>query len=161
MNKLSLIFTALRVYKDARSQETSTLRGAITGTLAAGAIVGLWYMGADLSAEQIGLVITAIMGLDSILKIVLPDQLGTARLEAQRADTLSPSLPPLELVGRSEPALVDQTSAGAGDAGPDPGAVRHADRLRQPVPADHRSQRVEPIDPNTYPRFGAGFGDRD
>lgn len=76
MNKLSLIFTALRVYRQARGNEASTLRGVITGTLAAGVVVGLGFMGADLSAEQIGLILAAITGIDAVLKIVLPDQLG-------------------------------------------------------------------------------------
>lgn len=76
MVKLSLIFTALRVYRQARGKETTTWRGIITGTLAAGTIIVLGYFGAELSAEQIGIVLATTAGIDAILKIVLPDQIG-------------------------------------------------------------------------------------
>ncbi|MDS4026108.1 MAG: hypothetical protein RKO25_03820 [Candidatus Contendobacter sp.] len=81
MNKVTLIFTALAAYKQARAQESTTLRGIIIGSLTVAAIVTLWFMGADLSAEQIGLIITSIAGFDQVLKIVLPDQLGAKKNE--------------------------------------------------------------------------------
>lgn len=71
-----MIFTAFRVYRQARARESSTLRGAITGFLAAGVVVALWSMGVELTAEQIGVVLASITGLDAVLKIALPDQLG-------------------------------------------------------------------------------------
>ncbi|MDG4594219.1 MAG: hypothetical protein P9F75_00745 [Candidatus Contendobacter sp.] len=83
MNKISLIFTALRAYKQARGQEATTLRGIIAGTLAAGAITGLWWMGAELSADQISLVMGAVYGVDTVLKIVMPDQLKRGTHEHQ------------------------------------------------------------------------------
>ena len=121
MNKLELIFTTLRAYNQARTQETSTLRGVIAGTLAAGAIAGLWWMGADLSADQVGLVMSAVYGVDMVLKIVLPDQLKRGTHD----DETMPALPPIELQGRAD----------AGDAGVNAGSVRAADGLRQPVPS--------------------------
>jgi len=145
MNKLSLIFTALRAYRQARGKETTTLRGVIAGTLAAGAIAGLWWLGAELTADQISLVMGAVYGVDTVLKIVLPDRLG-----GTHDDEPVPALPPIELQGRSD----------AGDAWADAGSVRATDRMRQPVPAvDY------PIiggSDDTYPNLPpAGFGDRD
>lgn len=87
MNKLSMVFAALRAYREARGQEGSTVRGVVTGLLAAGAIVGLGFMGADLSAEQIGLVLAAISGIDAVLKIVLPDDMGGPSRETNAAQT--------------------------------------------------------------------------
>ena len=94
MNKLSLIFTALRAYKQARGQETTTLRGVICGTLAAASIAGLWWMGADLTADQISLVMGVVYGVDTVLKIVLPDRFG-----GTHDDETVPALPPIELQG--------------------------------------------------------------
>lgn len=138
MNKLSLIFTALRAYQQARGKETTTLRGVIAGTLAAGAIAGLWWMGAELSADQVSLVMGAVYGVDTVLKIVLPDRLGGTHDE----ETV-PALPPIELQGRA-----------------DTGPVRSADGLRQPVPSDDQPEQVGADD--TYPNMALlGFGDRD
>jgi hypothetical protein len=143
MNKLSLFFTALRVYRQARGQETTTLRGVIAGTLAAGAITGLWWMGAELTADQISLVMGAVYGVDTILKIVMPDRLG----ETHDDETVS-ALPQIELQGRAD----------AGDAGVDAGAVRAVDGLRQPVPpVDYPIGGADDTYPNLPP---AGFGDR-
>ena len=143
MNKLSLLFTALRVYRQARGQETTTLRGVIAGTLAAGAITGLWWMGAELTADQISLVMGAVYGVDTILKIVMPDRLG----ETHDDETVS-ALPQIELQGRAD----------AGDAGVDAGAVRAVDGLRQPVPpVDYPIGGADDTYPNLPP---AGFGDR-
>ncbi len=114
MNKISMIFTALRVYRQARGKEASTLRGTITGTLAAGVVVGLGFMGADLSAEQIGLILAAITGIDAVLKIVLPDQLGGSNNGKTNA---------AQNLGNADPVRVD----------PDP--ARAVDRLRQ-LPTD-------------------------
>ncbi|MCU0806560.1 MAG: hypothetical protein MUC53_01005 [Candidatus Contendobacter sp.] len=109
MNKLSLAFTAMRVYRQARGKETSTWRGVITGTLAAGIVVVLGYLGADLSAEQIGLVLATVTGIDAILKIVLPDTLGGKSNK------------------KADPA---QNLGGAGFAGADPDPTHAPDRLR-------------------------------
>ncbi|MDG4549855.1 MAG: hypothetical protein P9F19_01390 [Candidatus Contendobacter sp.] len=128
MNKLSLIFTALRAYKDARSKETSTLRGTITGLLAAGTIFSLGYMGADLSAEQIGLILAAITGIDSVLKIVLPDQLG-AKNDGKKNDAQN--------IGHTD------------RAGADPDPARGADGLRN---VQTRAEPGEDSDPATDAR---------
>jgi len=141
MNKLSLIFTALRAYRQARGKETTTLRGVIAGTLAAGAIAGLWWMGAELTADQISLVMGAVYGVDAVLKIVLPDRLGETN-----DDETVPALPPNELQGRAD----------AGDAWADAGSVRATDRMRQPVPANPGPDSI------TQPNGGneSGWGDR-
>ncbi len=95
MNKVTLIFTALAAYKQARAQESTTLRGIIIGTLTVAAIVTLWFMGADMSADQIGLIITSITGFDQVLKIILPDQLGAKKNEngnhAENLDSNNPA----------------------------------------------------------------------
>lgn len=121
MNKLSLIFTVLRAYKQARGKETTTLRGVICGTLAAASIAGLWWMGADLSADQISLVMGAVYVVDTILKIVLPDRFG-----GTHDDETVPALPAIESPGWSD----------AGYDGVDASPVRANDGLRQSVPTD-------------------------
>ena len=70
---------------------------------------------------------------------LLPDEPKNVRIE----------LPPIDLQGRPE----------SGDAPADPRSVQPADELR--LSARRRPGPAGTADPNTYPRFGAGFGDRD
>lgn len=127
MNKLTLIFTTLRVYRQARGQEGSTIRGIITGVLAAGAVVGLWYMGADMDAQQIGLVLSAIAGIDSVFKIVMPDKIGDRKQDGHTNEV--PVLPPIDLVARKSSTVYHD---GAID---DRGGVA-ADGMCQSVPSN-------------------------
>ena len=138
MNKLSLIFTALRAYKQARGQETTTLRGVICGTLAAASIAGLWRMGPDLTADQISLVMGVVYGVDTVLKIVLPDRFG-----GTHDDETVPALPPIELQGRP---------------GVDASPVRAADGLRQPVQA-YPGPGTD-TEQDSMGRYNPGWGDK-
>ena len=124
-----------------RLREPSTWRGLVWLATVAGL---------SLRPEQAEAIVTVGMALAGLLGVFL-------------ADTNPPSqLPPIELVGRSSVApLADQGRAVVGDAGLGVGAVQPVDRVCQPMQANYRPQRVEPVDPNTYPRFGSGFGDRD
>lgn len=124
MNKVMMIFTAFRVYRQARARESSTLRGAITGFLAAGVVVALWSMGVELTAGQIGVVLASITGLDAVLKIALPDQLGGRNKDDQKG------------------------VAGADSVGTDPDHSRGADGLRvMPTHDDAREDTASPLDP--------------
>lgn len=76
---------------------------------------------------------------------LLPDEPKTVRIE----------LPPIDLQGRgTAPPCPDRDEADLGI-----GAVQPADELR--LSAQRRPGPAGTADPNTYPRFGAGFGDRD
>ena len=70
---------------------------------------------------------------------LLPDEPKTVRIE----------LPPIDL----------QSRPGADDAALGVGAVQPADELR--MQTERRPGAAVSADPNTYPRFGSGFGDRD
>ena len=74
---------------------------------------------------------------------LLPDEPKTVRIE----------LPPIDLQSRPE----------SGNAPADSQFVRPADGLREsvPVPPQSPARTYQSADPNTYPRFGSGFGDRD
>ena len=74
---------------------------------------------------------------------LLPDEPKTVRIE----------LPPIDLQSRPE----------SGNAPVDSQFVRPADGLCEsvPVPPESASGSYSSVDPNTYPRFGSGVGDRD
>lgn len=116
----------------ARLCEPSTWRGLV------------WLMtvaGLSLRPDQAEAIVAAGMALAGLLGVFLADEPKTVKTE----------VPPIELQGRIEPA----------DAPVDPQPVRPADRVRQPVPSQDSARPYPPTDPNTYPRFGSGFGDRD
>lgn len=96
----------------------------------------LTVLGLSLRPDQAEAIITVGMALAGLLGVFLRDEPKTVRSE----------LPPIVLQGRSE----------SGDAALGVGAVHPADGLRVPP-----VRQSGPMDPNTYPRFGSGFGDRD
>lgn len=113
------------------------------------------------------------MALAGLLGVFLSDE-RTAPVErvavGGTGDSVAPgagagvdALPDIELVGTSMETPRRASPAGAG--GDDQRAVPAgaADRLREPVPMPPESPARPYIsdDPNTYPRFGTGFGDRD
>ncbi|MDS4030780.1 MAG: hypothetical protein RKO66_11995 [Candidatus Contendobacter sp.] len=137
MNKVVMIFTALNAYRKARGQETTTLRGVIAGALAAGAIAGLWWMGADLSADQVGLVMSAVYGVDTVLKIVLPDRLERGTHEKPNA---------AQNIGGPDPNRSDRDRD-------------NADDRMQRMPADGGPREDSGDDPAPQPdSFGPGDG---
>lgn len=95
--------------------------------------------GLSLRPDQAEAIVTVGMALAGLLGVFLRDEPKTVRIE----------LPPIDLQSRPE----------SGDAPADPRPVRPADELR--LQADRRPGPTASADPNTYPRFGSGFGDRD
>ena len=95
--------------------------------------------GLSLRPDQAEAIVTVGMALAGLLGVFLRDEPKTVRIE----------LPPIALQSRPE----------SGDAELGIGAVQPADELR--LPTDRRPGPTVSADPNTYPRFGSGFGDRD
>jgi len=95
--------------------------------------------GLTLRPDQVEAIVAAGMALAGLLGVFLADEPKTVRFE----------LPPMALQGRPE----------SGDAELGIGAMQSADELR--LPADRRPSPAATPDPNTYPRFLGGFGDRD
>jgi len=118
----------------ARLKEPSTMRGVV------------WLLtvfGLSLRPDQAEAVVMAGMALAGLLGVFLSDEPKTVRIE----------LPPIDLQSRPE----------SGNAPADSQFVRPADGLCEsvPVPPESTSGSYSSVDPNTYPRFGSGFGDRD
>lgn len=97
--------------------------------------------GLSLRPDQAEAIVAAGMALAGLLGVFLSDEPKSVRIE----------LPPLALQGRSE----------SSDAALGIGAVQPVDELRQSLPTDRRPGPPGPADPNTYPNFRSGFGDRD
>lgn len=124
-------------------REASTKRG-IVWIVGGGWIVYQAFRGNNVDSEALfnqldfwlGVIMTVAGGFG-----LLPDETKPVNEE----------LPPISLQGRSE----------SGDAGARPQPVQPADQLRVSVPTDSRPGPTGTADPNTYPRFGSGFGDRD
>ena len=93
--------------------------------------------GLSLRPDQAEAIVTGGIALAGLLGVFLSDEPKPI------------NLPPIDLQGRPE----------SGDAPADPRSVRPADELR--LPTDRRPGPTVSADPNTYPRFGSGFGDRD
>lgn len=114
-----------------RLREPSTWRGLVWLATVAGL---------SLRPDQTEAIVTVGMALAGLLGVFLRDEPKSVR---------SDPLPPIALQGRPE----------SGDAPADPRSVRPADGVR--VPAQRGPGPTVSADPNTYPRFGSGFGDRD
>lgn len=146
----------------ARLREPSSWRGIV------------WLLtvfGLALKPDQAEAIVTAGMALAGLLGVFLSDDrphsverdaVGCGGdSAASGADRVRDDLPELELVGKP---LAETGREGAGSSG---GArqrtapARSADELRQPVLAKDSPRPDQPADPNTYPRFGSGWGDRD
>lgn len=115
-----------------RLREPSTWRGLVWLATVAGL---------SLRPDQAEAIVAAGMALAGLLGVFLADDPKTVRIE----------LPPISLQGRPE----------SGDAALGISAVQPATELRVSVPTDRRPGPTGAADPNTYPRFGSGFGDRD
>lgn len=124
-------------------REASTKRGIVW------IVGGAWILiqavrGESVNADAIfnkldfwlGVIMTLAGGLG-----LFPDEPKPVRVE----------LPPIDLQGRPE----------SGDAAFGVGAVQPADGVRVSVLAQDSPRPNHSADPNTYPRFGSGFGDRD
>ena len=114
-----------------RLREPSTWRGLVWLATVAGL---------SLRPDQAEAIVTVGIALAGLLGVFLSDEPKSVRPDP---------LPPIDLQGRPE----------SGDAPADPRSVRPADELR--LPTDRRPGPTVSADPNTYPRFGSGFGDRD
>lgn len=144
----------------ARLREPSTWRGLV------------WMatvFGLSLRPDQAEAIVMAGMALAGLLGVFLSDDrphsverdaVGCGGdSAASGADRVRDDLPELELVGKPmggvgrAPAL----ESGCDHQRTVPG--RPADELR--LPTDRRPGPTVSADPNTYPRFGGGFGDRD
>lgn len=123
-------------YLLARTREPSIVH---RGVQAVGGIIAAWALAGP--ERWIGLILSA----SALVGILMPDAVETAHA------TPPPALPPIDVPARPDAVVADA----------DMGAVRTADRLRQPVPAGDRPVSYPSADPNAYPRFGSGFGDRD
>ena len=115
-----------------RLREPSTWRGLVWLATVAGL---------SLKPGQAEAIVAAGMALAGLLGVFLSDEPKPVRVD----------LPPIALQGRAE----------SGAAPPDAGVVQPADQLRVAVPADRRPGPAGAADPNTYPNFRSGFGDRD
>ncbi len=117
----------------ARLREASTWRGLIWLATVAGL---------SFRPDQAEAIITAGMSLAGLL--------GVFSSDGQKPENTA--LPPIELQSRSESNHADLGI----------GAMQPADGLRNnAVQADSRPRQTNQTDPNTYPRFLGGFGDRD
>ena len=93
--------------------------------------------GLSLRPDQAEAIVTVGIALAGLLGVFLSDEPKPI------------NLPPIDLQSRPE----------SGDAELGIGAVQPADELR--LSAQRRPGAAVSADPNTYPRFGSGFGDRD
>ena len=144
----------------ARLREPSSWRGIV------------WLLtvfGLALKPDQAEAIVTAGMALAGLLGVFLSDdrphsverdavgRVGDSA--ASGVDRVRDDLPELELVGKP---MGDVGRAPAADSGHHhqrvvPGGT--ADELR--VQSERSPGPYQSADPNTYPRFGSGFGDRD
>ena len=93
--------------------------------------------GLSLRPDQAEAIVTVGIALAGLLGVFLSDEPKPI------------NLPPIDL----------QSRPGADDAALGVGAVQPADELR--MQTERRPGAAVSADPNTYPRFGSGFGDRD
>lgn len=94
--------------------------------------------GLSLRPDQAEAIVAAGMALAGLLGVFLSDE---PKIE----------VPPIELQGRGESI----------DVAPDTQPVRTVDRVRVSTRTEDSPRPYQSADPNTYPRFGSGFGDRD
>ena len=118
----------------ARLREPSSWRGLV------------WLLtvfGLSLRPDQAEAIAIAGVALAGLLGVFLSDEPKVVKIE----------LPPIDLQSRPE----------SGNAPADSQFVRPADGLCEsvPVPPESPARSYQSADPNPYPRFGSGFGDRD
>jgi len=118
----------------ARLREPSSWRGIVWL---------LTVLGLSLRPDQAEAIAIAGTALAGLLGVFLSDEPKVVKIE----------LPPIDLQSRPE----------SGNAPADSQFVRPADGLCEsvPVPPERSPGPYQSADPNTYPRFGSGFGDRD
>jgi len=133
----------------------------------------LTVFGLSLRPDQSEAIVMAGMALAGLLGVFLsderPDSVGRTPVgragdsAAPGADSSDADLPAIELVGK--PMGTSSRAGAAGAGGDDHRAVpaRPAERMRESmsVPPESSDRVYQSADPNTYPRFGSGFGDRD
>ena len=118
----------------ARLREPSSWRGIVWL---------LTVLGLSLRPDQAEAIAIAGTALAGLLGVFLSDEPKVVKIE----------LPPIDLQSRPE----------SGNAPADSQFVRPADGLCEsvPVPPESAPRSYSSVDPNAYPRFGSGFGDRD
>ena len=143
-----------------RFREPSTWRGLVWLATVAGL---------SLRPDQAEAVVTLGMALAGLLGVFLSDARSDAvgrdavgrvgDSAASGADRVRDDLPELELVGKpmGDVGRAPALESGLDHRSPVPGGA--ADELR--VPSERSPGTYQSADPNTYPRFGSGFGDRD
>lgn len=114
-----------------RLREPSTWRGIVWLATVAGL---------SLRPDQAEAIVAAGMALAGLLGVFLADEPKTVV-----------ELPPIDLQGRSESVNVPAGSQ----------SMQSANGVCVPVPSQNPPRPYSSADPNTYPRFGNGFGDRD
>lgn len=130
----------------------------------------LTVFGLSLRPDQAEAIVMAGMALAGLLGVFLSDERttpvernpvgGAGDSAVPGADRVRDDLPSIELVGAPMGTAGRNSAAGYGVEHQRAVADRPAAELRQPMPTPD-SARSYPTDPNTYPRFHAGFGDRD
>ena len=133
---------AVAQYLLARTREPTIVHRAVQ---AVGGLIAAWALTGP--ERWIGL----ILSTSALIGILMPDAVETAH-----AATPPAALPPIELQARPEPLdtgghSTDSVGAPAGQS----------DQLRQSMPSGDQFRTYSTTAPNTYPRFGSGFGDRD
>lgn len=144
----------------ARLREPSSWRGIV------------WLLtvfGLALKPDQAEAIVTAGMALAGLLGVFLSDDRSHpverdavgcgGDSAASGADRVRDDLPELELVGKPLGAAGRGSEADSGLDHRSPVSSGTADELR--VPPERSPGPYQSADPNTYPRFGSGFGDRD
>lgn len=145
----------------ARLREPSTWRGLV------------WLLtvfGLSLRPDQAEAIVIAGMALAGLLGVFLSDRPdstlrtpvgNSGHSTASGADPVRDALPDIELVGKP---LGAAGRNGAQDHGVEyrrADSAHFASGMRQPMPPQDSPRPHQSSDPNTFPRFGAGFGDRD
>lgn len=144
----------------ARLREPSSWRGII------------WLLtvfGLALKPDQAEAIVTAGMALAGLLGVFLSDDrphsverdaVGCGGdSAASGADRVRDDLPELELVGKPMGGVGRAPALESGMDHRSPVSSGAANELR--VPSERSPGTYQSADPNTYPRFGSGFGDRD
>jgi len=133
----------------------------------------LTVFGLSLRPDQAEAIVMAGMALAGLLGVFLSDERsasveratvgGTGDSAAPGTDSSNADLPAIELVGK--PMGTSSRAGSAGACGDDHRPIPRcpADELRESisVPPESAPRSYSSADPNTYPRFGSGFGDRD
>lgn len=148
----------------ARLREPSTWRGIVWLATVAGL---------SLRPDQAEAIVTAGMALAGLLGVFLsderPDSVGRVPVggadsaAASGDDRVRDDLPPIELVGTPMGPAGREVAGCSGGNEHRAVPAGAANQLRESVsvPPQSPARPYQSADPNTYPRFGTGFGDRD